>query len=158
MILSHYSYAEGIAPESRDQDENPYSKPRGFWVSVDGEDDWPSWCASEEFRDTGAQHHHRVTLADGARVLVVDSVSALDDFTERYGVPDHRFSVRPSKGDGIDWVAVAEDWQGIIIAPYQWECRLTLSWYYTWDCASGCIWDADAIASVEPVVIEAVAA
>ena len=40
---------------------------------------------------------------------------------------------------------------GIIIAPYQWYCRMTVDWYYTWDCASGCIWNLDAIESVNAV-------
>lgn len=25
-----------------------YGKPDGFWVSVEGQDDWPAWCRSEE--------------------------------------------------------------------------------------------------------------
>ena len=24
-------------------------------------------------------------------------------------------------------------------------------WYYGWDCASGCVWDASAVQSVEPL-------
>ena len=36
---------------------------------------------------------------------------------------------------------------GIIISPYQWDCRLALEsgWYYGWDCSSGCIWDISCI-------------
>ena len=47
----------------------------------------------------------------------------------------------------IDWKKVKSKYQGIIIAPYQWSCRLNLdsNWYYGWDCASGCIWDLDCI-------------
>ncbi len=47
----------------------------------------------------------------------------------------------------LEWDKVKDKYQGIIIAPYQWECRLALEtcWYYGWDCASGCIWDLDCI-------------
>ena len=51
----------------------------------------------------------------------------------------------------IDWRLVAEEWQGIVIAPYLWERRFDSDarWYYSWDCASGCIWDHRAIAAIE---------
>ena len=50
----------------------------------------------------------------------------------------------------IRWQDVALDYQGILIAPYQWSLRLDkdFRWYYMWDCASGCIWDLSAIASL----------
>ncbi len=48
---------------------------------------------------------------------------------------------------------VAKLYQGIIIAPYCYSIRLDNDcfWYYPWDCASGCIWDATAIAALVPV-------
>jgi hypothetical protein len=49
----------------------------------------------------------------------------------------------------IDWLRVAQKSAGIIIAPYIWERRLHLPWYYGWDCASGCVWDAAAVLSVK---------
>ena len=57
----------------------------------------------------------------------------------------------------IDWPAVATDYPGLIIAPYQWSCRMSefTRWYYGWDCASGCIWNADAIARVTEEAREA---
>lgn len=48
----------------------------------------------------------------------------------------------------IDWQAVASDHDGIIISPYNWPARHEMIWYYPWDCASGCIWNADAITSI----------
>lgn len=47
----------------------------------------------------------------------------------------------------LDWLKVKQKYQGIIIAPYQWKCRMAqeTKWYYGWDCASGCIWDLDCI-------------
>jgi hypothetical protein len=49
----------------------------------------------------------------------------------------------------IDWPRVAERFDGVIIAPYQWKHRLELMWYYGWDCASGCIWNARAVSCFE---------
>jgi hypothetical protein len=50
----------------------------------------------------------------------------------------------------IDWYRVAEQYDGIIITPYIYERRLTeyTTWYYSWDCASGCIWNGKAIANI----------
>jgi hypothetical protein len=40
----------------------------------------------------------------------------------------------------------AEGWDGLEIAPYLHRMRLSsFSWYYTWDCASGCIWNASRV-------------
>lgn len=43
---------------------------------------------------------------------------------------------------GIDWKAVAKEYDGIEIDPYQYERRFSegFLWYYGWDCASGCVW------------------
>jgi hypothetical protein len=53
----------------------------------------------------------------------------------------------------IEWRKVAERFDGIIIAPYIWQRRLDLesSWYYSWDCASGCIWNASAVREIVPM-------
>lgn len=119
-----------------------YEKPRGLWVSVDGDDDWKSWCESESF-GLGSQRH-RISIKPQSSVLLITSAYGLDVFTETFGR-------HPSDNDlfermYIDWPEVAKHHGGIIIAPYQWSQRMTLNWYYGWDCASGCIWDADQIA------------
>jgi len=52
----------------------------------------------------------------------------------------------------INWPAVAEKYDGIIIAPYIWQRRLSDNpdhfWYYGWDCASGCIWNTEVIEEI----------
>lgn len=146
--LSHYSSAPiGEAIRSVKQVGEPHFKPKGFWVSVDGEDDWAAWCRGGEFNLAGLAVRHRVVLQPEARVLTISDADALRDFTARYKV-DVLPGLRSSMF--IDWREVARFYQGIIIAPYQWECRLAqdVSWYYAWDCASGCIWDATAIQAV----------
>lgn len=118
--------------------------------------DWPAWCRSEEFRDTDAQHRFRVRLADDARILHLTDDAAIAQLSEDFGMDHLRGLWRKCgmvhKLHGplyIDWARVACSWQGIIIAPYQWTSRRNVSWYYGWDCASGCIWDAAAIATVD---------
>lgn len=150
MILSHFAeYDAPITPYSVEQPERSGFKPKGLWVSVDGEDDWESWCRSEEY--TIGSHRHRVTLVPDHGVLVLDTPIALLRFTDTYGADsrDGRFGY--SYMDFIQWSKVAADYPGIIIAPYQWSLRLDsrTDWYYPWDCASGCIWDASVVAQVK---------
>ena len=49
-----------------------------------------------------------------------------------------------------NWDDVVRQYDGLIIAPYQWAKRCDYSWYYGWDCASGVIWNLRAVASVKP--------
>jgi len=114
-------------------------KPVGLWVSVDGEMDWVQWCIGEEFNTTSLAHRTPMRLAPGHNVLVLTKPEELDAFTNKYGGTLSRDFLY------IDWPQVAQDYDGLIIAPYQWERRYDLSWYYGWDCASGCVWNLTAI-------------
>lgn len=121
-------------------------KPVGLWVSSEGEDDWPSWCASEEFRDCSKQIATEIILSRDHGVLLIDTDIALRAF-------HHKFAFA-ARSYGIDWKRVAALHSGIVISPYQWGHRLdgeTSDWYYGWDCASGCIWSASAIADLIPL-------
>ncbi|MFT4126258.1 MAG: hypothetical protein QM662_08520 [Gordonia sp. (in: high G+C Gram-positive bacteria)] len=136
---------------------DPFGKPTGFWVSVEGDDDWPSWCQSEDFRTESLSHPHEVRLVPAANVWWLTTIADVDRFHMRFSrrrISDRRIS---DSWSVIDWRSVAALYDGVIIAPYQ-RSRRELDWYYGWDCASGCIWNLDAIASVEQVAIEAGAA
>jgi hypothetical protein len=146
MELRHYAAQPLKLDRSRVYEQQQYFKPRGLWVSVPGEDDWPEWCRSESFAEDRLAVEHDVTLSESFRILVLDSAAALQEFTKQYRVnliPHTRYS-----DSVIDWPTVAGKYDGIIITPYQWSCRMELMWYYPWDCASGCIWNLDAIKSV----------
>ena len=154
LDLRHYSDTTVRLDRQRDYTHGHvagYRKPRGFWVSVQGEQDWFSWCRDEEFRLHRLTVEHVVDLSVGAKILYLESVDELDSFTLEYGVVEHK-----TWGDDIqiDWVRVAGEYDGIIIAPYQWDRRLEHDWYYPWDCASGCIWNLDAIAAVTPIWVD----
>ena len=127
-------------------------KPEGLWVSVKGEDDWPSWCEIEDFRwPEGFAYTYEVALAKDANVLVIETVEQFDAFADEYA--DKLLASVSSKG--VNWNRVAKKYDGIIIAPYRWDRRLgNHLWYYGWDCASGCIWNMDAVASIKQIVKE----
>lgn len=169
MKLSHFAHEpiEALRPIEQTCEDRGFLaqfKPKGLWVSVDGTDDWPSWCESEEFEGLGT-YHYRVDLHLDHRLLVLDNALDLRDFTREY---NHDFTIKkeglppytPWYGNYIRWGDVAKKYPGIIIAPYQWPCRMgdDTFWYYPWDCASGCIRDPsiirayDLIGRREPIV------
>lgn len=122
-----------IRPEMREQEID--SKPKGFWYGIDG--DWERWCRAEEWGLADVSDEYELTLRD-ENLLQISSVEELDAFHKVYHAHIGGF-IR----NYIDWEAVAEKYDGIEIAPYQWERRLdgpAHRWYYGWDCASGCIW------------------
>jgi hypothetical protein len=152
MTFSHYSAFEISRIDSVAQVEwtEPYpgltyrfEKPKGIWLSVDGADDWPQFCKDADFRLNMLKVRHIVTLRPDARILKLSTANDIYDFTRRYDARLDRIPV-------IDWRRVASEWQGIVIAPYIYECRMEMatSWYYPWDCASGVIWDAAAVESI----------
>lgn len=161
LTLRHYDANPVIFDTERTylqaDDARQYTKPRGFWVSVQGEDDWPTWCRAEGFGIEGLAVEHEVTLTPDANVLLLSSADMLDAFTKTYGSATFKSYAGYSWTDvAIDWHRVATEYDGLIIAPYQWERRMGLDWYYGWDVASGCIWNAAAIAAVNPLNTSAV--
>ena len=120
----------------------PGPKPRGLWYDVDRE--WEKWCRSEDWGWPDRPFGYRLEI-ERTRILVISSVSALRHFTTMNGTNDE------CRGWTINWANVASRYAGIEIAPYQWGCRHVLSWYYGWDVASGCIWDASVVQSIERV-------
>jgi hypothetical protein len=133
--LYHWSQTPIEALDQRQYVQDVDHKPKGFWFDSDG--DWARWCEGEEYGLQRLEFKHRIDIADWSRILLVETVSQLDLFAKMY------FADRWH----IDWKRVAANFSGILISPYQWERRLhpLTSWYYSWDCASGCVWDVGAI-------------
>lgn len=161
MRLLHYTTAPltAIRSVAQRQPTGEFDKPAGLWVSAEGPGDWREWCKAEEFGDPDAQRCYEIVLAPEASVLRLSGPNLLRAFSAEYG------TVRPHADSGpvllrdctaIDWPRVAERYAGILIAPYVWECRLDhrVSWYYGWDCASGCIWDASAVERIVEITPE----
>lgn len=160
LRLTHYSDVPVTLDRTRTYSQSAagvwtYDKPDGLWVSVDGDDDWPSWCQSAGFHVAGLEHRHRVVLHHAANIRFLTSPADLDEFTREYAEKPQVGGLQFVGGRsywGINWQEVAAEHDGIVIAPYQWSRRNTLPWYAGWDCASGCIWNLHAIAVLTPEI------
>lgn len=144
---THLASIHDVEQTPLEKDPRPF-KPRGLWVSVEGNDDgWKAWCEGEQFSLPQLARQTEIILAKDANILWLKTSEEIDAFTESWGLDWAGISKRRSYVYAIDWPAIAKLHDGIIIAPYCWERRMTASttWYYTWDCASGCIWNARAI-------------
>lgn len=147
-------------------------KPKGLWVSADGEYGWKQWCEEEGFRKENLAHEWEIVLKPDVEcwvwrpvintrkingavlspkdwrehtnggILHLDTELSIDLFHKVYGEEDRSFGVR--------WSRLQDHVDGIVISPYQWGKRMDRDklWYYTWDCASGCIWNPEIIESV----------
>src|ERR1700677_27694 len=88
MRLIHYSadpLTEVRSVDLKERGAGAY-KPRGLWVSVEGDDDWLNWCKSESY---GAPekfaHATEVLLRESANVLRLTTPLEIDDFTRLFG-------------------------------------------------------------------------
>lgn len=148
MELIHYSHEkiDSWRPVSYLQKKD--YKPSGIWFSVrEGKDPWgwKEWCVAEEFRLDKLKHSHVITLDSSANLLILNTPDKMWQFTKQYG---RAIDWRSDYLIYCDWSAISKLYQGILIYPYFYQFRLGWSefaWYYPWDCASGCIWDINAI-------------
>jgi hypothetical protein len=153
MRLLHYTDKE-FELEPRDYDEPMLywrAKPIGLWVSVEGERDWKSWCESEEFRLDSLAISYEVILKEDANILYLTTPEEILNLHLEYSFLRTQWKdpegTKLCKSYELDWKKMKKKYQGIIISPYQWDCRFhnDACWYYGWDCASGCIWDLSCI-------------
>jgi len=162
--LIHYSNQYITSVATVEQANNPrgnWYKPHGLWVTTPGEDDWPSWCRGEEFRLDMLTHATEVILSPTANLLVIEGKEQLRAFHKEYSKLPSFAEELPAeqqklfRGHAVRWGDIAERYDGIVITPYVWDMRLDHSafWYYTWDCASGCIWNASAVAELVPLPV-----
>lgn len=152
MTLVHFAetpYAQMFAWPSVRQEPTPSFKPRGLWLSDEDDFGWRAWCEAEAFRLEALRFATRFTLRPNHQVRILRSRGDILRFTDDYGAPPpwpiESWTLR--QGFYIDWALVAQDYQGLLITPYQWSMRLDQRcfWYYAWDCASGCVWDLSAV-------------
>lgn len=133
----------------QDSGRSAAMKPQGLWYSCEGSNlGWKEWCEAEDFRIEDLTHGYVLEI-DFTQMLVIRTTEELDAFHDEYNI-----EIIPSiKMRRIDWEAVAKRYTGIEIEPYNWQRRLSqtdvmdMLWYYGWDCASGCIWELDALVS-----------
>jgi len=162
--IYHYSPRESI--ELKDSyyesfrqsiSEEGSMKPCGLWLSIEDDEtdmNWFDWCKIEQFRLECLRFKFIVHIKEDAKILWLRSSEEVVEFTRTY-ISTHPLGLskflEASSGVRssyyIDWKRVKNIYDGIIISPYQWELRLSSdsSWYYTWDFASGCIWNLEKV-------------
>jgi len=160
VILVEKKYVQSLHP-----------KPNGLWFDVNEE--WKQWCEAVEFRLEDLRYRHELTILDTSRILLLESDSDIDEFTHKYARnlfgsiqllqttedvdefsreygSDLFGDIKKQFSNFVAWSEVAEDYSGIIVAPYSRERSESYLWYYGWHCASGCIWDIDIIRLGKP--------
>lgn len=118
-------------------------KPSGLWYGIG--DSWIRWVRSE-MEDWEQDNVFKLNINEG-NIAIIRTYDKLAGFDAKYGIDYHGMRM-------VNWVEVAKDYDGIEIAPYINEGRFKYFWYYGWDVASGCIWNKDAITSIDKLVVD----
>lgn len=117
-----------------------FGKPVGLWYDFEG--DWIKWCLSASWG--GVSDYIYEVEIDKSKILQISTTGEFEKFEEEYLYhPEHFQNFRLHYGS-VNWQAVKVKYSGIEIIPYLWDKRLDSMWYYSWDCASGCVWDLEA--------------
>jgi hypothetical protein len=131
--------------EINDREQKLSDKPNGLWYGIGPS--WIEWCLSE----TEWVHPfvHEVIVNEN-RILKIDNIEDFEKFESEYQTPNAFLEGFPIPRSSrlsfyINYPKLAEKYDGIEISPYLHEKRLDSVWYYGWDCASGCIWNTNAI-------------
>jgi hypothetical protein len=121
-------------------------KPHGLWLSDESDHGWAKWCKDENFRINELKYELPVTI-DLTKIAIITNRKRLELFTAAFkATPFPELVFLPHDLHmHLNWQAIAKEYKGILITPYIWGCRYDFMWYYSWDCASACIWDLSAI-------------
>lgn len=128
---------DNIVFQNKEQVPVSRHKPNGLWYAIGTE--WIDWVKTE-MPSWEYDHLFKIDI-NPSKMLMITTENELNNFAKQYAGDEY----------GISWKDVSQHYSGIEISPYQWKCRLTIDWYYTWDIASGCIWNRDAIASITKI-------
>lgn len=109
--LIHFAKAPLSAVRHVEQDNaRGHYKPRGLWVSVEGNGDgWFDWCQGQRYGLDHLVHQNEIRLTAEAKILRLVCADDLDDFGTNFRMPRPLSTYRM-----IDWEAVARLYQGII--------------------------------------------
>ena len=141
MQRFHYTHDTALVIASETQDVVPHHKPDGLWYSCG--DEWKMWMMYE-MRDWWNSKKYRYKLhINRNKILHLNTPLKLHEFTIAYGIQQYQHMPHYVM---INWEQVAEHWGGIEISPVISRIsQATMTWYSTWDIASGCIWDASIV-------------
>lgn len=117
-------------------------KPAGLWYACGS--GWADLLASNEdiyIQLARKRYRYLYEIRLGVDILALPTARELLAFSEQWA---------DSRGFDVNWGAVAERHAGIEICPYQRGAGRdrTLSWYHSWDVASGCVWAPRGVADM----------
>jgi len=157
MKLRHFANSPRTLDQTKvySPEELAY-KPQGLWVSNEEcSDSWSAWCnnnLNQGWNLDSLKYEYKVEFKDDINVIILNEASQLDDFTNQFSnVHENRIAMYNLgvSSTYIKWKVIQTMFDGILIPHYQWNRRMSLFWYYGWDCASGCIWNLDKINTFE---------
>lgn len=136
-------------------------KPRGFWYSC--YNDWYNFTQRED--QFHSKYIHQININSRVltniqnknkdKLLVIHNLKDFDIFNSRYAY-ELRYS-NDSENDLlnylVDWNKVSQDYGGIQICPYL-KKRKKILWYYSFDVASGCVWNIKSIIKNSDLIYE----
>ena len=127
-------------------------KPKGVWYGCG--DSWLKWMDREKPEWLDAVNYVYELELDQEFILTITNEQQFKRFESEYwgrapwqgrggwsetGPPDGQYEM-------IEWDTLVGQYDGIEICPYLQQFRMSNSmWYYTWDVASGCIWDSQVL-------------
>jgi hypothetical protein len=132
-----------------DQSSTPRHKPMGLWYGIGTS--WLDWVRGE-MPEWEAENVFLLDINE-SKIIKITNDEELLAFNDKYS-EKNTYGGSFLTGDApINWVKVAEHYDGIEIAPYLWNMRMDdrVGWYYTWDVASGCIWGSGVIKKIERI-------
>ena len=134
--------------------QNNTFKPTGFWYSC--KNSRIDWVTTENMGQFLHKYIYKIVLysksftnihnPDKNKILLIQSLKDFDTFNDKFKYRKNEIESRFK--DEINWDMVSKYYSGIEIAPLL-EKRRFVSWYYSWDVASGCIWNTDLIKKIE---------
>lgn len=126
--------------EKRYYVQRPVDKPEGFWYGF-GEE-WIDWTETS-WPERKGEYIYEVDINE-SNILQIKDYSELEEFTKEYGSIKQ---IYPGFIFFIDWPKIELKYDGIEINPYIYQGRMEKKtiWYYSWDVASGCIWNMNKV-------------
>ena len=125
-------------------------KPKGsLWFSCG--DAWEEWMKAEGFEPKQPYKFKYFTTLDISSLLVLKTVKDIEEFTERFCIPDKDYPYF-----FIDWNKVRKETEksGIYIVNGNLKTtRKKYAWYTSFDACSVAIWKKDAILSMRETTL-----
>jgi hypothetical protein len=131
VFLTSKEY-NGFQSVSQEEPHMTNPKPNGLWYACGKE-----WL---KFGVKGGTYLYKIDI-DYSKMLRITQKD-VKKFEKEFGTSQEGVPLVL-----IDWKKVAQKYSGIEICPYMPKIR-DHYWYYGWDVASGCIWEASAIKDV----------